>query len=337
MHDAGRFSGSRIVLLAAPSPRGLREWHLAAFVPEHSGGTAVDSHHLPFRSSPYAGDRRREIFSCQCCRRSDSRRRRRDTTLFGGRLSTRIGPTGKNEQRAAPSPRGATRYRGQQRDVPKTAAAALPINCGACVTVRRCRRRTWERKRHPTSGDRESSHLPCQRLRRRAVRLPRPHNMLSGSDLELSRRRRCPEARIEHIREWAMSPIISHLDLGQPRSAANRQYGIQPNAGDGGCRPSASIVIPSAAPCVFGAAPLVPRLAHAMIGLWEPRTDRWATRSHPVYLSNFFFSSAARAWVMGFRTMAGAPMPCSITFPALSRRKYWVSSGVPRLLTDTRR
>jgi len=27
----------------------MREWHCVAFVPDYSGGSTVDSHHLPFR------------------------------------------------------------------------------------------------------------------------------------------------------------------------------------------------------------------------------------------------------------------------------------------------
>jgi len=43
---AGRYSGSRISLLATPSrsPSGC----LVAFVPDHSGGTAPDSHGIPY-------------------------------------------------------------------------------------------------------------------------------------------------------------------------------------------------------------------------------------------------------------------------------------------------
>ena len=51
----GRFSGLRIILLATPSPRSralgaVHEWHHVVFVPDYSGGSTVDSHHLPFPS-----------------------------------------------------------------------------------------------------------------------------------------------------------------------------------------------------------------------------------------------------------------------------------------------
>ena len=41
------------------------EWHVAAFVPDHSGGSTVDLHHLPccVRESTDTGDRDR--FNCQ--------------------------------------------------------------------------------------------------------------------------------------------------------------------------------------------------------------------------------------------------------------------------------
>ena len=50
----GRSSDSRITLLAAPSHSDLPEqWLPAAFVPDYSGGTAPDSHGIPFL--PLAG------------------------------------------------------------------------------------------------------------------------------------------------------------------------------------------------------------------------------------------------------------------------------------------
>ena len=46
IYAADRYSGSRVVLLAAPShPEG--QWYLAAFVSDHSGGSATVSHRLP--------------------------------------------------------------------------------------------------------------------------------------------------------------------------------------------------------------------------------------------------------------------------------------------------
>ncbi len=50
--QAARSSGSRIVLLTAPSREYTSQWAVAAFVPDHSGGTAVDLHHLPFTRMP---------------------------------------------------------------------------------------------------------------------------------------------------------------------------------------------------------------------------------------------------------------------------------------------
>ena len=54
---AGRSSGFRIVRSVAPSPREIalwqksREWHhMRPTVPDYSGGTAMDLHHLPFES-----------------------------------------------------------------------------------------------------------------------------------------------------------------------------------------------------------------------------------------------------------------------------------------------
>jgi hypothetical protein len=59
IHNAtgGRFSGLRIILLTTPSPQVFEvhiwlctpacEWPCVAFVPDHSGGSTVDSHHLP--------------------------------------------------------------------------------------------------------------------------------------------------------------------------------------------------------------------------------------------------------------------------------------------------
>lgn len=47
----GRSSGSRIGLLTAPSHRSPRQWHVAAFVPGYSGGSATDSHRLPYSSA----------------------------------------------------------------------------------------------------------------------------------------------------------------------------------------------------------------------------------------------------------------------------------------------
>jgi hypothetical protein len=40
------FSGRRVL---GPSTGHAPEWHLVAFVPDYSGGSAVESHHLPFR------------------------------------------------------------------------------------------------------------------------------------------------------------------------------------------------------------------------------------------------------------------------------------------------
>ena len=63
-HEAmrtGRSSGSRIILLAAPSHPGIAPnsgperavscARCAAFVPDHSGGTATELHRLPFTPS----------------------------------------------------------------------------------------------------------------------------------------------------------------------------------------------------------------------------------------------------------------------------------------------
>jgi len=69
---SGRSSGSRIVLPAAPSQPGdpvlshqtPGQWHHAAIVPEYSGGSTVDSHHLPF-SSPLGDTAHRDLFNCQ--------------------------------------------------------------------------------------------------------------------------------------------------------------------------------------------------------------------------------------------------------------------------------
>ena len=47
-HGTSRSSGFRITLLTAPSPRLAARMANAAFVPDYSGGTAVDLHHLPF-------------------------------------------------------------------------------------------------------------------------------------------------------------------------------------------------------------------------------------------------------------------------------------------------
>jgi len=45
---AGRSSGSRIILLAAPSnTEAPASWHFAAFVPDYSGVSAADSHGVP--------------------------------------------------------------------------------------------------------------------------------------------------------------------------------------------------------------------------------------------------------------------------------------------------
>jgi len=45
----GRFSGFRICLLSAPSHQvSTRQWHIAEFVPDHSGGTAPDFNGIPF-------------------------------------------------------------------------------------------------------------------------------------------------------------------------------------------------------------------------------------------------------------------------------------------------
>jgi len=38
--------------IAAPSPSYDEEWHLAAFVPDHSGGPVPDSHRVPFSAPP---------------------------------------------------------------------------------------------------------------------------------------------------------------------------------------------------------------------------------------------------------------------------------------------
>ncbi len=70
---SGRSSGSRIILPAAPSQPGESvhshqspgQWHPAAIVPEYSGGSTVDSHHLPF-SSPLGDTAHRDLFGCQC-------------------------------------------------------------------------------------------------------------------------------------------------------------------------------------------------------------------------------------------------------------------------------
>lgn len=52
----GRFSGSRIVLLAAPSrPACAEQWLFAAFVPAYSGGTTTDLHRLPSKPSRAPG------------------------------------------------------------------------------------------------------------------------------------------------------------------------------------------------------------------------------------------------------------------------------------------
>jgi len=48
---SGRSSGLRIILITAPSHSDLSEkWHIAVFVPDHSGGPATDFHRLPFMS-----------------------------------------------------------------------------------------------------------------------------------------------------------------------------------------------------------------------------------------------------------------------------------------------
>ena len=47
--NSGRFSGSRISLIAIPSqPVHPNQWIAMAFVPVYSGGTATVSHRLPF-------------------------------------------------------------------------------------------------------------------------------------------------------------------------------------------------------------------------------------------------------------------------------------------------
>src|ERR1043166_391879 len=51
VNRAGRSSDFRIVLLAAPSPCIPAGMAFAAFVPDYSGGTAVDLHHLPYFES----------------------------------------------------------------------------------------------------------------------------------------------------------------------------------------------------------------------------------------------------------------------------------------------
>jgi hypothetical protein len=45
----GRSSDLRIILLSAPShPAKTEQWQLADFVPDYSGGTAPESHGIPY-------------------------------------------------------------------------------------------------------------------------------------------------------------------------------------------------------------------------------------------------------------------------------------------------
>jgi hypothetical protein len=44
----GSSDRSRLLLVARVSFHAIREWHHATIVPDYSGGTAMDFHHLPF-------------------------------------------------------------------------------------------------------------------------------------------------------------------------------------------------------------------------------------------------------------------------------------------------
>lgn len=54
------------LLRAAGGMPVLHEWRDLAFVPDYSGGSTVDSHHLPSSSASTADTRDRGRFTCQC-------------------------------------------------------------------------------------------------------------------------------------------------------------------------------------------------------------------------------------------------------------------------------
>ena len=143
-----------------------REWHhLRPIVPDYSGGTAMDLHHLPFESAPREADPHRERFTCQSSRLIETDCTRLQSELDYGQsgvargrslrelpsdlqLFRRQGACSVKKVRDAPSPVGAPRQAFRRQ--PAIAVETRPLITlprSAATVVERSRRLTPIRHR----------------------------------------------------------------------------------------------------------------------------------------------------------------------------------------------